>query len=170
MKTRIGFSRARGLPGLLSRLICFISGSPASHAWILYYDQDFKMDMVMEASEFGFRLEPFRVFRQKNEIVEIYEPRYPVDGGLAAAADWLGAEYDFAGLLGMTVVELGRRLKKRWRNPFRGQKTQFCSEAVCRMLRAASYPGADQLEPDDCDPGDLISLLKKTGSLLWKVP
>lgn len=165
--TRIGFSTAKGLPGLVSKVVSFFSGARVSHAWLLYYDHDFECDAVMEAHEMGFRLMSFKTFKRKNNVVKVFVPRAPIDHGLVECVAWLGNAYDFAGLIGMSWVMLGRLFKARWRNPFRSKRSQYCSEAVIRVMKAAKYPGAEKLSPDDSDPGSLLALLEGDGSVEW---
>lgn len=163
----VGFSTAKGLGGLMSRLICWMDGSPASHAWVVYFDAALACWVVLEAHATGFRAVPYEVFRRQNNVVKVMQPAHPISSGLPAAAQWLGSHYDFAGLLGMAWVVLGRIFKQRWRNPLRSTKSQFCSEAVARVLFAAKYPHADTIQPDDCGPKDLIDLLERDGSEAW---
>jgi hypothetical protein len=158
----VGFSTAKGPGGLVSRLICWLVQSPASHVWLLYYDELLASWLVLEAHETGYRIVPFPFFKRKNNIVCILRPSHSLLVGLPESAQWLGSHYDFAGLFGMIVVVLGRILKRTWRNPFRSSRAQFCSEAVTRILHAAKYPGATVLHPDDCDPRQLFYFLKRT--------
>jgi hypothetical protein len=165
--TRIGFSTAKGLPGLVSRVVSFFSGAKVSHAWLLYYDLDFREDVVMEAHEMGFRLMSFELFKKRNNVYKIFIPKSEIDVGLPSCLKWLGTAYDFAGLVGMTWVMLGRLFRRKWRNPFRNRKAQFCSEAVIRVMQAANYSGSKELSPDDSDPGSLLAFLEHDGSVQW---
>lgn len=164
----VGFSTSKGFGGLLSRLICWLDGSPASHVWVLYEDPVLACWMVLEAHSTGFRTVPLQTFRQRNNIVKIIAPAYPISSGLPMAAEWLGSHYDFAGLLGMLWVVAGRALKQRWKNPLRSATAQFCSEAVARVLLAAQYPQAESMQPDNCSPKDIMRLLEQPGSDVWQ--
>lgn len=164
-RTRVGFSYARGLAGITSRLIRLVSKSRASHAWLLYYDNDFGCDMVMEA-HLEWRLIPFRSFCKHNKIVAVYTPMQVIDRGLRVGGTLLGSSYDVFGLFGMAFVEFGRRIKRRIRNPFRSRRSVFCTEGVARVLRAAGYPGTPA-DPESVDPEDLLNLFERDGSKLW---
>jgi hypothetical protein len=160
----VGFSTSKSFGGLLSRMICWLDNSEASHTWVVYQDLILQCHVVLEAHATGFRAVPYEVFRRQNNVVRIIQPKHSISSGLPTAAAWLGTHYDFAGLFGMFWVVLGRMLKKRWRNPLRSSNAQFCSEAVARVLQAANFPGAKNLHPDDCGPQDIIRLLHAESS------
>lgn len=156
MTTRIGFSTPKRF-NPVSWLVRKVTGSQASHAFFIYHDQDFDMDVVMEAHELGFRLIPFEQFKKKNKLIGVYVPRAPIDVGLRYVAQrYLGTMYDYGGLLGQITVQLGRWLKRKWKNPFRGSKNVFCSEAVCVALQQS--PGFETFteDPDSVDPQTLM--------------
>jgi hypothetical protein len=156
--TRIGFSTQRR--SIVARLIRWLTGSRASHVMFLYYDRDFSRDMLMEATTGGFRIVPFDKFSQQNTIVSVKTPKFSIDAGLLKAVDWLGEHYDYRGLLGMLVVLVGRWFKRQWKNPLASSKAMFCSEAVCRALKAVNYPGTAAMEPSTTDPEDLLKLFE----------
>ena len=108
MTTRIGFSTPKQF-NPVSWLVRTVTGSKASHAFFVYHDQDFDMDMVMEAHELGFRLTPFEHFKKKNKLVGLFVPKHPIDTGLKYVAQrYLGTMYDYSGLVGEIVVMAGR--------------------------------------------------------------
>jgi hypothetical protein len=152
---RIGFSHASGL---VSRAIRWITGSRASHAFVVYYDTDFQQDMVLEAVGAGFRIQSLDTFKKENEIVRLYQPQHSLTAGYPEVAHWLGERYDFGGLLGMAWVMIGRWLKRNWRNPWASSRSLFCSEAVVRVLLAARYPRLPAAfgQPDRVTPEDLL--------------
>jgi hypothetical protein len=156
---RVGFSTHT--KSVLSRIIRWFTGSKASHTWLIIEDTFFGVEMVMEATETGFRLIPFENFKAEgNDIVAIIEPVYPLDVGVRQAVRWLGESYDFAGLFGSVVVMLGRWLKRKWRNPLDRAQSMFCSEAVVRVLQASLYPGSEKFDPSATTPQDLLDFLK----------
>lgn len=159
---KIGFSTPK-IFNPISWLVRKITKSRCSHAWFLYYDRDFDMQMVMEAHEVGFRILPLDRFEKHNSIVKILQPAYDIDLGLKKVAhQYLGSPYDFMGLLGMAWVALGRALKKVWKNPFRSSKYVFCSEAVVRaMLWSDGYKDIG-LVPDRTDPQRLLEFFETT--------
>lgn len=159
---RVGFSTHRS--NLLSTVIRWLTGSKVSHTWLLIDEPYFGIPLVMEATEVGFRLIPYEVFAKKNDIVEIVsvDPTRldSVEASVKRAAQWLGDDYDFGGLLGSAVILLGRRLKKRWKNPFASSTAMFCSEAVVLVLKGADYPGTENLDPEATTPEDLLDFLR----------
>ena len=149
---RIGFSTTNHL---VSRIIRKLTGSIVSHTWVLYYDEDFKCDCVIEFTKGGCRLSTFDRFKQRNLIVKIWTPQCSVQKGFVGLRNFLEAGYDYIGLFGMLFVLFARWLKKKIRNPFASSKKLFCSECVVRLLQNAEYPRSDTLDPETVTPDDL---------------
>jgi hypothetical protein len=161
MTTQVGFSTPKHF-NPVSWLVRKFTGSKASHAFFVYHDADFDMMMVMEAHELGFRLTPLDHFTKHNKMVKLVTPRNSIDMGLRIIANrYLGSMYDYAGLLGMVVVLVGRWLHRKWKNPFRGSKYVFCSESVILAMR--SSPGYEKLKLDsETDPQDLLNYFENS--------
>lgn len=157
MSTRIGFSTSK--TSWVSRIIRWFTSGRSSHVFFIYWDVDFDREMVMEATQGGFRIVPFTHY--ENSIVKIVEPRYSFETGFNNAIDWLGEGYDYAGLFGMAWVELGRWLGRKWRNPLRSGTTMFCSEVVARVMLESEYPGTEGWDPQSIDPEMLIEFFEK---------
>jgi hypothetical protein len=134
--------------------------SNVSHVWLLLDDALFDVDMVMEASEFGFRLIPYESFAAKNEIIEVITPKYPLEEGVKLAATWLGQRYDFMGLIGMAVVLVGGWFRKKWHNPLQSARAMFCSEALVRVLQGSKWPKSEDLECARIGPEALLKFVK----------
>lgn len=157
---QVGFSTPRAF-NPVSWVVRKFTGSRASHAFFVYFDVDFEMDVVLEAHELGFRLMPRKQFERYNRVVKLVTPRHPIDAGLKVVAQrYLGSMYDFAGLLGMAVVMVGRWLRRKWKNPFRGAKSVYCSEAVILAMKAS--PGYAELRlASDSSPQDLLDWFER---------
>lgn len=162
---RVGFSTPKRF-NPISWIVRKMTGSKCSHAWFLYYDKDFEMQMVMEAHEIGFRLLPFDHFKKKNSIVNLFVPRVPIDVGLKVVAQrYLDTHYDYAGLIGMAIVALGKIFKKAWKNPFRSTTHVFCSEAMAIAMKES--PGYEKLaiDTDAIEPEELRQYFEKDGAI-----
>jgi hypothetical protein len=154
--TRVGFSTSTHL---VSTIIRAVTRSKVSHAWLVYYDQDFERDMVLEASAHGFRLVPLDVFARSNTVLAVHDLGRTLHQGLRSLSAWLGSRYDGLGLMGMAWVMFGKWLRCRWKNPFRSTNTMFCTEAIVRALQADGYPGAEALDPEGTTPAELLVFL-----------
>lgn len=165
---RVGFSTCR--KNLISRIIRWFSKSQTSHAWLLLEGSFLGMDMVLQATEGGFQLTPYETFKSGNDVVCLIEPVCPLDEGVRKAADWLGGNYDYFGLIGSAVVLIGRWFKRKWKNPLNAPHAMFCSEAVVYVLQAANYPGAAALDPSATTPQDLMDFLAPPSLGLPKAP
>lgn len=158
--THVGFSTPKAF-NPVSWLVRKFTGAACSHAWFLYYDKDWGFDVVLEAHELGFRLLPYEHFKRQNNIIALFIPKMDIDVGLARVAkEFLGRAYDFGGLLGMSVVLLGRFLKRKWRNPFQSSKAAFCSEACVLALLYSDFPQAEHLLPHETSPQDLMNFFE----------
>lgn len=158
--TRVGFSTPSSF-NPVSALIRWITKSQVSHAWLLYRDTDFELDMVMESHELGFRLIPYEKFKLHNRVVQVLDPDVDPTPGLKLLAHSLGDVYDYGGLLGMSVVLLGRWFKRKWRNPLQSPKHMFCSEAIVVALQASASKKAEDLVPGSTSPQMLRDALNR---------
>lgn len=158
LSTRIGFSTQLNNPG--SSFIRWVSRSKCSHVWWLYHDLDFDIEMVMEASDFGYRIIPFEVFKHKNTIISIIKPKHSVDEAVKHSVQWLGTMYDFAGLAGVGWVQLGRFFKRQWKNPFRSKGNVYCSESKTRGLIHINYPNLIFKDPEVVTPDNLLNFFE----------
>lgn len=156
---QVGFSTHRN--SLLSWLIRKLTRSEASHAWILLDETYFGTQMVLESVGIGgFRLVTYDLFKkQKNRVIALVDPGVDLEPGVHEAAQWLGTSYDHLGFFGAGIAVLGRWIYRRWHNPFRSASSQFCSEAVVRILQTSHCPGADSLDPETTTPQDLLDFL-----------
>lgn len=160
--TLIGFSTPRHF-NPVSWLVRRITGSECSHSFFVYWDQDFQCDMVIEAHELGFRLISWPRFVKKNRIVAVVEPTHSLDSGFLKLGAWVGSAYDFGGLIGQSVVQLGHFLQRKWRNPFRSSRAMFCSESIARCMQWAEDPDAKSFSPKETTPQDLLVFFRGPG-------
>ena len=160
--TLIGFSTPRSF-NPVSWIVRSFTKSEASHCFFLYWDDDFECDMVLESHELGFRLITWKRFVKKNRIVELVEPAHPLDKGFLRLGEWVGSVYDFGGLIGQSVVQFGRFLQRKWRNPFRSSRAMFCSESIARCMQWADHPDAKNFSPKETAPQDLLLFYRQPG-------
>lgn len=156
---QIGFSTHKN--NILSKIIRWITKSPISHCWILYYDIQFKIEMVLESTTEGFRILPFKTYQKQNDNIVLFNPKFSLTMGLIKAGEKLGTKYDFKGLFGSIFPIIGRWFKRKWKNPFYSSKELFCSEAVTEIMKDSKYPGSDKFDPSTTNPNDLYNFFKK---------
>ena len=162
MTTRIGFSTNK--TNWISRIIRWFTKGEASHCFLIYYDDEFERDMVMEATEGGFKITPFSKYQ--TEVVAVFMPKQSIEIGVKKAVDWLEESYDYTGLFGMIWVCFGKWLKRKWNNPLHSANTMFCSEAVVKVLQLSNYPRADQFDASSTSPEDLLEFFQKENQLI----
>lgn len=150
---RVGFSTTSHWT---SRLIRWFTNAVVSHAWVLYWDEDFETECVLEFTEGGCRITTYVGFKKKNQIVKVWTPTKSLRPGFVKMATHLEEGYDYLGLFGMAWVMLGRWLKHKWKNPLASSSKAFCSEAVVQVLVWAEYPGLEHTDPHTTSPEDLL--------------
>ncbi len=161
----VGFSTPR-LWNPLSALIRTMTRSRTSHTFLVVEDPIFELRLVLEAHSTGFRLISLTRFVKDNKMLAIVVPRpdRPIECGLPAAGEWLGARFDVVGLFGIFLALLARWLVQRpWRNPFPTSSALFCSEAVIRTLKEAGYPDSSELGDETTTPGELLAWFRAKG-------
>ncbi|SEU35851.1 hypothetical protein [Stigmatella erecta] len=159
--TLLGFSTPRRF-NPVSWLVRRFTGSECSHCFFLYWDDDFKCDMVLESHELGFRLITWPRFVANNRIVALIEPTHVLEQGFLKLGAWVGSAYDFQGLFGQSLVQLGRWLKRKWRNPSQSSQAMFCSESIVRCMQWAEHPEAATFSPKETTPQDLLAFYRES--------
>jgi hypothetical protein len=156
LDVRIGFSTSHAL---ISRAINRATNSAVSHAFFIYRSRDFDRELIMHAWWSGFGVTTREHFEQSNTIVDIVRPVIPLDDALKHAADWLGDQYDYAGIVGMVPVLIARACKRRIKNPWHSPGSLFCSDAIAVGLRLVGYPDSSTLDPTTTTPGGLDTFM-----------
>lgn len=161
--TFLGFSHLRN-PSWLTKLIMKIDKSSVSHSFMVYYDEDWKLEMVIQIDEFGYRLIPFERYKKGNEVKFLFDmsnPKYGnfEEGMIRLSREFAGTKYDFKGFIGMGLVLFWRAFKRRIKNPWASKGTLICSEGAALALQYGGCPGSDKLIPDSTSPQDLLDFL-----------
>ena len=153
---RIGFSKARGFFGYFSDIICWATGAPFSHTWLLVDHGG--VDVVYEAATVGFRAINYDIWKKTDEMVELWQPAVSLAPAMDLVYKLLGQSYDFLGLAGMSFVEAGRDyLHRKVNNPWHHHNALFCSEVVAKVMKdtRVAYPNVSHLVPYNTDPLDI---------------
>lgn len=157
---RIAFTFA----GILGEIIKAFTGGDVNHAMLVYEDPTFGLTMTLGANANGLTLVPLTHVRDM-EIKHIYRPR---DGqpsliaGVRALSHLIDTPYDYAGLLGMSIVEAERRwFKHAINNPLLDKHKLFCSEYAKMVAWHSGYFILPNVEPGACDPAQLSAALAK---------
>lgn len=141
---------------LLSRLVRWFTKSKTSHAFIIF--EAMGRAWILESGVKGVVVLPLDKFR--DQMVAVVPVPDLTDEELSKVMDeYLGRDYDFTGLFGMTFNYIGRWLKAKWRNPWNNSRAMFCSELCVKALQESGFPGADQLVAADTSPQDLLDFL-----------
>lgn len=148
MKIRIGFSTSSAW---YSRLIRWATKAKCSHTFLVIDTAG--VPLVFEEGVFGYSVRTLSNMRASGStIVEMYEPKWPIDAAVRGSFQWLGQRYDYAGLFGMTFVEIARFFRHKRRNFLASKHAMFCSEEVTRVLQASGFPGSKQMTASTTDP------------------
>ena len=145
------FSQSRGLGDLIRRF----TGGDVNHAFLKWLDPTFGTWLTLGANANGLTIETLSKFPDK--IMHVYE--FPSPGlvkGLRAKANLLNSPYDYAGLIGMSLVEINDHLLERMvANPTLDYHKLFCSEYVTEVIRASGINILPKWLPGSVDPAAL---------------
>lgn len=155
---KVGFSRSESIIG---KVIRWFTKSEVNHTFIVFTLGGY--EWVLEASWFGVYIIPYERYVLHANVTHLFEIEDAKLNDMAMLR-FIGAGYDYAGLVGMAWVMLGRALRKTWRNPWQSTKASFCSEMVASLLIEAKHPGAKELDPRATSPEDLLRILEKTNN------
>jgi hypothetical protein len=152
---RIGFSASSGI----GDLIRLVTGGDVNHAFILYFDPIFQTNLTLGAQSNGLTSEP--LFEFPDQIIHLFEPlNSGFEEGLRVNTKWLDQPYDYAGLLGMSLVEAARAIG-HWQilNPFLDKQKLFCSEYAAMVIRASGYNILPDYQAGTVDPYQLCQAM-----------
>jgi hypothetical protein len=163
-KITVGFSTDPN--SWTSRLIRWFTKSKASHCFLMVDDPFLGYSMlIVESDAHGVAINtPSRFNFAVNPLLKEFnlQATHGIDLAPAlkeAVNEYLGARYDYLGVVGMAWVLFWRRLKKKVMNPLHQPKELFCSTFVTRVLQLAKYPGAELLTPQNTNAQDVWDLL-----------
>ena len=145
----------------VSRVIRYFTKAKVSHAYLVFDDPGCLFGaQVFEAAWCGFRISTRSILtRGTTRIVQEIPVAIDPSAALGVCERWAGTPYDYLGLLGEAVVQVGRLFGKRWRNPFAGAHHMFCSEACVYVLAACGEPRVAGLDARSTSPEDLLEIL-----------
>ena len=167
----LGFSRSTG--GFFSRALGWairkFTGGLVNHAFFLYRSEVAGCWMTLGANANGLSNLPLDDFLKDRAIVDLWLPRIGTfKTGIQALHDKIGIGYDFSGLIGMSGVEILRRLGVTHPvNWIDDHHALFCSE-YCAMaiMKSALSAGANdlkikigQMRANTIDPATLDSMI-----------
>lgn len=158
---RVGFSTTNTL---LSKLIRWVTGGRASHAWISFYDPCIQQRLVIQAESWGLELRRWSIWSKENILVSEFVPNGPdlTDSLIYLIDNYLNAKYDWKASLLLGVLNALKRwfsikIKSRFTNP----KKLMCAEAVIRFLQHTDYKSMKNIDPEITSPALLMKILQE---------
>ena len=165
MRVLIGFSRSNTLFG---KIIRKVTGSHWNHAFILYESKLWGGWWGVQIDEKGVNKIPVQRLYPEYDEYELWEPKQYVDlsVGLRANREYIGARYDWLGILGYLCKWIvwhvsGRRVL----NPIQDGAKMFCSEFCASVLQqsGAIAPLHRFMKPASTSPGLLRNVVAGSG-------
>jgi len=141
---------------LISKIIRWGTKSPTSHVFLLFDCNG--IEMVFEASLFGTRLVPWKIFQDTEMVVKLTKLPYQSQEVMTPLLASLSTPYDFGGLIGSSLVIFGRWFRKKWTNPWNNPNRSFCSEIVAKRLKDLGDPNLIDCDPSSTTPKDLFDM------------
>lgn len=152
---QIGFSTSNAW---YSKVIKWFTKSHCSHTFVII--DVLGVPMVLEEGYHGYAMRPMSVF--PDNIVQVITPKVDITAAVQASFKDLGQSYGYSTLIGMLPVMVARWFGKKIKNPLASSRSMICSERNTRILQAAGYPGANELDPATTDPETLMEFLCST--------
>lgn len=134
----VGFSQGEGF---VPEAIQVFTGKGVNHAFLCWEDAHLGWE-ALGANSNGVTPDVWSNFVKSRYVPAIFRPR---DGlptlweGLEKLKAKLNEEYDFRGLLSMSIVELARHYGKEIPNPGATPGKTFCSQFTMDIIRAAGF-------------------------------
>ena len=123
--------------------------------------EQFGQKWLLEAQWNGVVVGSMKKFEKDNTVIELIPVPELTDADLAEALQEAGDAYDYGGLFGVVLTLIGKRLKKKWKNPWNNTKAVFCSELLVLALQKAKFPGIESLTASETTPEDLLNFLQE---------
>lgn len=135
-----------------SKAVEWFTKDGPSHVAFVHWSEDWESWLQL-GSEAGGQL--YLPTRGLDIHTVVALPNIDIWKGLRANISLLGQPYDFAGLLGMSVVMVAWNwLKMKVKNPLQSSKAWFCSEYATKVLRDSGVKL--EIDPGETDPGRLL--------------
>lgn len=147
----VGFSTTNKL---ISRFIRWVTGSPVSHAFLIFNTPTFGR-VVMQAEAWAYEVRPWDLWQAENTLVAEFETIGPdlAPSITTLAPQYLGRKYDWkAALLAGLWRWFGRWIRGRFNTPYR----LMCSEATIRILQHAGYSTVAHFDAEVTSPKRLL--------------
>lgn len=161
----IGFSRPKKWKPV-AWLIMKIGGTPYSHTYVTWKDEEIDRRKVFEAVGSGIRIIGNIRFKKKAHVVAIFSYEVPdkvITWLEQYSHDQAGKPYGYKHLLGLTLMKIGRFLGFKTRNPLKdGKYSQICLESGAYVVEegvGVDLPG----EVEDYTLEEFYELMKSYG-------
>ena len=154
-----GFSAGNSI---LDRTIRWFTKGKVNHAFLLWQDEDGWK--TLGANSDGVTEIPWTEFLKSRTVPAIFSPTDQSKSlwtGLTAMQAEIGAKYNVAALVGMSVVEIADHLfHERVDNPLDFNKQEvFCSEFQAQVIRKSGFVYLPNLPADTIDPATAMTEL-----------
>ena len=140
----VGFSKPKNRTPIIGYLfswgIRLLEGTGYSHVYVRWYVPKLDVNVVYEASGTQVKMiNKERVFDHYAEAVEEYSVELSEEEYgrlLGFCLRNAGVSYGGKAAVGVLWPKIGKRLGKKWKNPFRdGDYSWFCNEMIGTMLK-----------------------------------
>jgi hypothetical protein len=138
---------------LISRLIRKVTGSEVSHVALRLSLEE--VPVFLHADVGGVKIVAQEAFFASRTERYVFAFKERVSPKLAVA--YIGARYDYVGLLWNLFRIMTKWLGYAWHRPLQSPQALVCSEFIAR-LGLASFVG---LDPENTTPQDLLEVCKK---------
>lgn len=147
---------------ILSRLIMWITKSPASHSAI-GFEKDGKQ-YFLHAAWGGVQISERSVVLSTHTLVAEFEVLADLTDEVTLAEKRVGEAYDTIGLFGYLAVLIARDFGLGIHNPLASKSAVVCSEFIVELDVNKEIPEFKDLDPADVSPRDLFDICSSGAS------
>ena len=151
---RVGFSTSRAW---YSAIIRRETASKVSHVFTI--GTFLGIDLVFEEGWLGYSVRTLEDLARSSDIVDVITPAYSIHVGFMKSLNDLNTAYGFLVMLGQFFMVCGKRIGKKWKNPFRDTRHAICSEREVEIFQASSLPLAGMLDAPSTTPAEVSEFL-----------
>lgn len=149
--------------GSIGTIIRKLTQSEVNHAFLSYWDEDWKCWQAVQIDQRGIIIIPADKVECKSVVC--YEHNKDISYALPKVKNLIGSKYDFMGIFGFICkLAIWRLFKKKILNPIHKNGELFCSEMVTTFLKEADISWAAHLDPASTSPGDLYTKIDNDSS------
>lgn len=158
----IGFSKATAKTAIYSKLIMWALKTPYSHVYINYNNNFINRVVYFQASHQAVNIMGNEIFLSQETVIKEFQFNISDTSFKnihAFIIDNVGKSYGILSLIGLTWIQIGLLLNKKWHNPFADAgQTWICDQLIAAVLNSCENITLP-MNINDMTPKDVYDLV-----------